>query len=26
VRQQPLPLLEVVPFNTFSRNRYYQPY
>jgi dipeptidyl-peptidase 4 len=24
VRQQPMPLLEAVPFNTFDRNRYYQ--
>lgn len=24
VRQQPLPLLEVVPFNEYQRNRYYQ--
>jgi len=24
VRQQPLPVMEVVPFNTFERNRYYQ--
>ena len=26
VREQPMPLLEVVPFNEYSRNRYYQPW